>query len=48
MQKIKNLIKEMKRKQQNRSFQQEWDYQRENAMSPSHRSEIDAIFTRAE
>lgn len=29
-----------------RSFQQEWDYQRSLAMSPSHRDEIDAIFSR--
>ena len=29
-----------------RNFQQEWDYQRSMAMSPSHRDEIDAIFRR--
>lgn len=32
----------------NRSFQQEWDYQRSLAMSQSHRDEIDAIFRRHE
>jgi hypothetical protein len=31
-----------------RSFQQEWEYQRSQAMSPSHRDEIDAIFRRHE
>jgi hypothetical protein len=31
-----------------RSFQQEWDFQRSQAMSPSHRDEIDAIFRRHE
>ncbi len=31
-----------------RNFQQEWDYQRSMAMSPSHRDEIDAIFRRHE
>lgn len=31
-----------------RSFQQEWDYLRATAMSPSHRDEIDAIFRRHE
>lgn len=31
-----------------RSFQQEWEYQRSLAMSPSHRDEIDAIFRRHE
>lgn len=29
-----------------RTFNQEWDYQRSIAMSPSHRDEIDAIFRR--
>jgi hypothetical protein len=48
MQKIKEIIKKMKQKQENKSFYQEWDYQRENAMSASHRSEIDAIFARAQ
>jgi len=28
------------------SFQQEWDYQRSMATTPSHRDEIDAIFRR--
>jgi hypothetical protein len=31
-----------------RSFQQEWDYQRSLATTPSHRDEIDAIFRRHE
>lgn len=31
-----------------RSFQQEWEFQRSQAMSPSHRDEIDAIFSRHE
>ena len=31
-----------------RNFEQEWDYLRATAMSPSHRDEIDAIFRRHE
>ena len=31
-----------------RTFEQEWDFQRSQAMSPSHRDEIDAIFRRHE
>jgi hypothetical protein len=31
-----------------RSFQREWEFQRSQAMSPSHRDEIDAIFRRHE
>lgn len=29
-----------------RSIREEWDLQRAKAMSPSHRAEIDAIFSR--
>ena len=42
------VLSQIFRPDSQRSFQQEWEFQRSQAMSPSHRDEIDAIFRRHE
>jgi len=44
---IDRVLGSTKTEHKRRSFYQEWDYRASRAMSPSERSEIDAIFSRA-
>jgi hypothetical protein len=43
---MRNLLDRLRASARNRSIREEWDFQRHHAMSPSHRDEIDAIFSR--
>ena len=46
MQRFGRVLNQIFNSHSDRSFQQEWSFQRSQAMSPSHRDEIDAIFRR--
>lgn len=48
MQSLGRVLSNLFNTNRERSFQQEWDYLRSMATSPSHRDEIDAIFRRHE
>lgn len=43
---IKRLASKSRARNHSRSIRRTWDTERANAMSPSHRAEIDAIFAR--
>lgn len=46
MQSFGKVLSQIFQPNPNRSFEREWEFQRSQAMSPSHRDEIDAIFRR--
>lgn len=43
---MRNLLNRIRSNARTRSIREEWDFQRSHAMSPSHKAEIDAIFSR--
>jgi hypothetical protein len=43
---MRSILNRFRAKSRYRSLREEWDFQRSRAMSPSHRDEIDAIFSR--
>lgn len=43
---MRSFLNRLRSNARQRTIRAEWDFQRANAMSPSHRAEIDAMFSR--